>query len=931
MVTVWLLVCLHAARGQESPVPPEMQKALEEFRVQTRNLGMRQDSPPRVAARGAATPPWHGRVYENFRNDFLDAVPHEIKQGGGAKSVLRRNQFGFNASGPLVIPKIYHGGRRTFLSVFFEGVRDRTSRSFLETIATGPERRGDFSATVDDSGTPLVLYDPEATSPNPAFDPSQAVSASNLQYFRSPFPGNIIPQERLSPVAQAALGYYPAPNVAIGPYDKNNFFQVDPETNNANGVIIKLDHSVGERHRVSVETALSNGLERPARRILSPANPGMPTREFQSRRGGLEHVFTRTPREVVTFGFMGETEISTTGGRGREDFTARIGLPGSGGLAFPSFWFSPYLQMGRASPQARNSRTSYAWEGGYSLRLNQHSLRFTVRYVREQVNVYSSRYPAGMLTFGNGLTSLPGIVNTGHAFGSFLLGMPYYAEKTYAVSPSYFRRQLWTASVREQFELSKALTLSVSLSLAATSPRTEKYDRQSTVDLQAINPVNGRPGAAVVAGRDGRGRAFRPHLVKLQPRAGIAWSPGGDARTVLRAGYSRYYSAGMISSFQWGTQAFNASPSYTSPNSQLEPVFRLRDGIPPLTHPLPDFRPEAANDTAADLFDATSRQPTYQSFELSAERRLPGGLLVSAGGEYETGRNVLVGTNAARPNAAPLSALVFRDLLYDEEFNRSIRPYPQYKNFELGNAYPHGRYARTSAFARIEARVSSGLNFAIRYEASRQYDDYSGMYPRQDYYNSRNEWSLSAFNAPHRLTVTYVYEIPVGPGKRLRVSRAWLNRIVEGWAVSGSTSVLGGEPILLRPLFNNTGGIVPGLRVNVVEGVDPRVGKPGPEAWFNPAAFGQPADFTLGNGPRTHPVLRNPLNQNHDLSMTKRITLKRETTLEINAVGLNFLNHANWTNPDPVIGSASSPNTNAGRITGSFGGRVMQLGVRISF
>jgi hypothetical protein len=109
------------------------------------------------------------------------------------------------------------------------------------------------------------------------------------------------------------------------------------------------------------------------------------------------------------------------------------------------------------------------------------------------------------------------------------------------------------------------------------------------------------------------------------------------------------------------------------------------------------------------------------------------------------------------------------------------------------------------------------------------------------------------------------------------------------------------------------------------------VAKPGPELWFNPAAFDQPADFTLGNGPRTHPTLRNPVNQNHDLSMTNRITLKGHTTLEFNAVALNFLNHANWNNPDPVIGSAAAPNKNAGKITGSFGGRVMQLGVRIGF
>ncbi|MCL6507565.1 MAG: hypothetical protein K6T59_11105, partial [Bryobacteraceae bacterium] len=105
----------------------------------------------------------------------------------------------------------------------------------------------------------------------------------------------------------------------------------------------------------------------------------------------------------------------------------------------------------------------------------------------------------------------------------------------------------------------------------------------------------------------------------------------------------------------------------------------------------------------------------------------------------------------------------------------------------------------------------------------------------------------------------------------------------------------------------------------------------GPERWFNPAAFDQPPDFTLGNGPRTHPVLRTPLLQNHDLALNKRFALSPERTLEISAVGLNFLNHANWNDPDEVIGPSWAPNVNAGKIIGSRGGRVIQLGLRFSF
>jgi hypothetical protein len=109
------------------------------------------------------------------------------------------------------------------------------------------------------------------------------------------------------------------------------------------------------------------------------------------------------------------------------------------------------------------------------------------------------------------------------------------------------------------------------------------------------------------------------------------------------------------------------------------------------------------------------------------------------------------------------------------------------------------------------------------------------------------------------------------------------------------------------------------------------VDSPGPELWFNPVAFEHPADFAIGNSSRTDPSLRGPISQNHDLSVTKRFSLSPDRTLEFSGVGLNFLNHANWNDPDVVIGPESAPNINAGHIIGSHGGRVIQVGMRFSF
>src|SRR5688500_12121202 len=119
------LACAENAPPSAVPAPrvSDLQRAIEEFKTQSRALGRRVDSPAAAREKPASGARFHVRLFENFRNDFLDATPHELRQRGSDKNLLRRNQFGFNLAGPLVIPKLYNGGRSTFFSVSYEGVR----------------------------------------------------------------------------------------------------------------------------------------------------------------------------------------------------------------------------------------------------------------------------------------------------------------------------------------------------------------------------------------------------------------------------------------------------------------------------------------------------------------------------------------------------------------------------------------------------------------------------------------------------------------------------------------------------------------------------------------------------------------------------------------------------------------------------------------
>lgn len=917
-----------ALAAQEPAQNRELEAAAAEFRTLTQEWGLRADSPKKTKSSGGSKSKFHGRLYENFRNDFLDAVPHEIVQRGTGKNLLRRNQFGFNISGPVLIPRIYDGSRNTFFSVTYEGVRERIARSYLRTVPIETQRRGDYNLVVDNAGEPLRIFDPASTRPNPNYDPAQAVSESNLQYLRDPFPGNVIPTVRQDPVARAALEYYPLPNSNAGPFFRNNYFIVSPETNKADGMIFKVDHSFLEKHRSAVTYSFTNGLAGTARFIPNAADSAVPDRSFQNRRLAVEHVFTVSPGSVNTASIDFRSDASNNETEG-EGVPASLGLQGVPGQTFPYFDLGSYVSMGRANAISRNVRNTFIYSDSHALRLGRHNVRGTAQFIRTQVNTYVPQYPSGYFRFTPGMTSLPGIVNTGSGFANFLLGNSDYSEVSLVPSPSYFRGSRAVLAVQDNWEIRQGLNVSFGFNYEIFFPRTEKYDRHSTVRLDVPHPISGRNGALVFAGQDGFGRSFQPIAGRMQPNVSLAWNPLGNRKAVLRVAYSTNYQGIPLPGSQWGTQGFNGYNTFISPNVQLAPAVELSKGVPPPAYPLPDLRPEAADFTGADIVEPTARLPLYQYSGISYERELPGQYLVTAGYSHAWGKDLLVGNGAIALNAIHPDNLSYRDQLNNEEFRRTLRPYSRYQSLDVGGLWPGGKYSRDSFSLRGEKRTSQGLSLNLGYEFSKQFDDYS--YTRQDYFNARNEWGLTAWNNPHRLSFNYMYELPIGSNKPYWNLQDWRKVLVDGWSVSGISSLVTGEPLVLRAQFNNTGGVLASVRVNQIPGIDPGVPNPGPDRWFNVAAFEHPPDFAMGTASRSHPTLRGPISQNHDLSLSKRFAIDAERTVEFNASAFNFINHANWNDPDTLIGNATTPNVNAGRIIGSRGGRVIQLGLRFSF
>jgi hypothetical protein len=918
------------APAQAKRPPSELQKALDEFRIQMGPAapGSKRRQVKAVGKQNSLT----GRLYENLRNDLFDAVPHQVRQRGGTKSLLRRNQFGFTVSGPVWLPKLYDGRGRTFFSVSFEGTRERIAQSALYTLPTLPQRAGDFADLVDTAGNPVTIYDPATTRLNPSYDATQPVTPDNLQYLRDPFPGNVIPANRIDPVTRALLAYYPHSNTQVGPFLQNNFWINSPFENQANGVISKLDHRVSERQQLSINWNWSEGLRKAPELFPGPANPGSPSYNYESGQFTVQDSLTASPSTIWNFRLTASLNRVTSAAatETNRDYPAELGLAGIFSKSIPRFVFTNnYLSLGPRNALFRDA--SYVYQGTTSVSLNRqsHTLRLTGQMHKAHANWYNPALPAGLFYFNTGLTGLPGIVNTGNSFASFLLGMASRAEETIVLHPSYYSKYFVDVNVSDEHRVRPGLTLNYSLSLETSTPRVEKYNRQSTISLDKRNPVNGQPGALIFAGRDGHGRGLQPVTVRLEPSFGLALNPWNNRRTVVRLNYSLNFDDYPLNGRHFGTQGFNAAPLFISPNDQLEPAVWLRNGMP-LNFPQPPFLdPTAANGTEPEYLDPTGTLPAHQQWTFSLQRELPRAFSLEARYTGTRGRNIFV-DGLVRLNAVPVANLQYREELYDDAFRNALRPYPQYRTFDVGGLYPAGEYEGHSLLLTLDKRLSAGLYGRASYRFGKQLDNYSSG-AAQDPQNLRNEWSLSVSDIRHLVQLSYTYELPFGKGRWLFNTGGWVERMLGGWSLSAISSIASGTPLSLRPVFNRTGGLVSSLRVNVVPGVEPTVPNPSAEQWFNPAAFAQPDDFTLGNAARTHPNLREPGDQFHHLSLTKRVQITSETSLELVTESFNFPNHANLNDPDTSIGPASSPNLNAGRIIGSTGGRVMQMGMRILF
>jgi hypothetical protein len=551
---------------------------------------------------------------------------------------------------------------------------------------------------------------------------------------------------------------------------------------------------------------------------------------------------------------------------------------------------------------------NYNFQDSVNWTTGSHNVKFGGRVDFFQNNQRPLGNMQGTYTYSPFATSQPGLNNTGHSYASFLLGAVNNASLAFGL-PYGIRSRYYSVYAQDDWKATRRLTINYGLRWEAQNPWFEVAGRVSQMDPTVPNPAaGGRPGALVFAGEGpGRigGRGFqKTYLGGIGPRLGFAFQL--TQSTVVRAGAGIFYAP--ITGSNLSFQGFQSDISVSSLDAGLTPAFNIDRGwptelirVPPFIDPtLANRQNTSSSETCRGCSGKLPRTSQWQfNLQQTAWNTLFEASYVGTVG-HGILNNVLVRPNQLHPDHLRLGSLLTRPIDdpavvaagysrpypgFTGSLAQALRPFPQYQDITMLST-PTGNSTYHALLVKVEKRYSNGLQFLTAYSLSKTltdiaFDANGQLSPPQDQYNRRAEKSLANIDRPQRLVISYMYEMPWGPGKAV-MNKGILGNVLGGFAVSGIHTYQAGAPLRIS-IPNNLPIFGGHLRPNRVEGVDVAIG-PGRrdfepfngltgqvgDFYLNRAAFSTPAPFTLGTLPVFLPNVRGPGSMGEDISVTKR-------------------------------------------------------------
>jgi len=926
-----------------SYVPPA--DIVQEFRVQTAtfdaSFGQTEGGVINIAIK-SGTNDLHGTAYYGKWHPALMANYWANNKTGQAKADFTYNRWGGSAGGPVWFPKLYNGKNKTFFLWGYEGIHETRGRNNngSPTVPTPEEKNGDFSRLLRVSPT-YQIYNPFTRR------------AEGARFRQDPFPGNIIPPSLHNAVAKNILKYYADP---IRPGDitgQNNMVEPNlPEVITYYTHTIRTDHVVSDKQRLFARVSFYKRDSNYNNYLHSIATGEW--FQFLSRAAMLDDVYTLTPTTVLNlrYGYNRFVRASTANpGSFGMDLTT-LGFPKEYNDAipkdirrFPGVSISGYT--GTYHSDFWRPIDTHAFIATLNKVAGTHSLKsgLEFRAYRENSRFFGND-AVGRFAFDATWTRGP-LDNSpapnpplGLSMAAFLLGLP--SSGSVARLASYAEQSTnWGIYLHDDWKVSPKLTLNLGLRWEYEGPLTERFNRSVRgFDYNFVQPVEAAAKAAYAA-------SPVPELApaQFQVRGGLTFAAvGGEPRTlyetgkrnfmprfgfayqlrpttVLRGGYGIYFGflgqrRGDVVQHGFdgvtdlvptndGGLTWAATLSNPFPSGIKEPRGAADGGTTFLTRAITFFNPKPAT-------------PYMQRWQFGFQQELRGGFVAEASYLGNRGTRIEINRNLnALPNQY-LSRSLFRDNATINNLTANVRnpfagllpgttmngtvvqkqlllvPFPHFGSVTSTTNQGYSWYH--SLLLGVQKRFSKGYTLQANYT-------FSKFMQASEYLNAADPMPvevISDMDTPHRVSVSAIYELPFGRGRRfLANAHPFLAQTLGGWQVQGVYVFQSGRPIGWGniPFYGDAGLI--------------RLPKDqqSPDRWFNTSVFERSSAAALASNIRYFPlrlptVRPDPLN-NWDLSVIKNTRIAEGKNLQIRGEFLNAMNHPNFAAPNTTPTSSA--------------------------
>ena len=860
--------------------------AVEEFRVVTNSYsaeyGRFAGGVINIITRSGSNQ-FHGSLFEFFRNNDLNAYTW----GAISAVPLHRNQYGGSIGGPI-------RKNKTFFFGTYSGLRQIMS-SFLNSaiVPTALERSGDFSQ-----------------SKIPPIDPLNS----------APFPGSMIPKNRLDTTAQNILAkYIPAANLA------NNFWQgTIPNPYNTSEYLAKIDHSFSDRNRLSGTYYETSG-----HNAQSPGgNIPWSTQNFDWRQQNVNLSDTHSVSASTVnqfwltytrnFGGRLSTPVMSLG-----DLGSSYGIQGQPSL--PQITVTGYFTLSQAISGPVAGTNFYSTRDQVSYTHGRHTLKFggELSLDKDIQQTLLNNYGVFSFTGAKTANTKLGSQYAGNALADFVLGLPVTMNQD---APITAMDNFWSVGffLQDDFRVSNRLTLNLGVRWDLQTPPTDPFDRESTfepgVQSRVLKGAN-VPTGLLVPGDPGITRGIVPaQKTNFSPRIGFAWDPFGDGKTSVRAAGGVFY--GSVSGNEWNStsnyQPFSVREQFNNVQSLTNPYGLLPGGVDPFPYSYNPSNPQFILPAAIYGVAPNYRWPYTYQLNFSVQRQVVKDLTVTAAYVGSLGRRL--------PFAEDLNYPFYNSTATTGNVN-ARRPIDT--NI-LSNIYSVQSVMNTAYHAlqiTVDKRFAQHFSVKGYYTFSKDLEDVeldnnTTNGNAEDYHNLSLERGRSDNDRRHTASASLIWNMDYF-SKLNPVARAILN----GWELSAIMTLQSGAPVNITSGSDINLDGVNNDRVNVVGAylLDPhRSRNDVSNMWFNTAAFAKPGNGVDGNLGRN--VVDAPGYRDVDLGLFRNFRFAERFVLQARGEITNGFNFVNLNAPTATLSSAAF-----GTIRTAGAMRNVQLGLRLTF